>query len=327
MSTMRILLIRHGAREQPTGVPDSETSLSAKGRSEVEQRGRDLALVGIHLDAMLTSQYRHAGESGTILAGMTSLQSASLPVVQLAALTPHSETETVAEITVEAGQAGIDLAHLSTVGVVGHEPRLSQLLTRLTGSRARPLGRADAVCVEAATWQEFLMGQGHVAFRLPVVDYQESALRDKMHSKVSASALMAGFTSTGLFLMIDAVMSGFNIVAAILLAVALVLFVGAIFIYDRLSMPEGFWTDEERSMGGRGRGSSFDEACERNGPMHTYMVSTWRLVFTPAVFLALAGFLVMLLDKNDLRLLVGCSALMLVAGLICWRLRPQLGTD
>jgi hypothetical protein len=81
-----------------------------------------------------------------------------------------------------------------------------------------------------------------VDFRYPVVDHQEAALRQKVQSKMTVATFLAGFVSAALVALILTNDFGtWRQVAAVLLTLALGLFVATVYIYDELSMPDGFW--------------------------------------------------------------------------------------
>ena len=84
------------------------------------------------------------------------------------------------------------------LALIGHEGRLSNLLTELAGARHRPFPEAGAVCVAAGSVQDLLRGDGRVEFRLPVADHQEAELRAKVDSKKTVAALLAGFVLSAL---------------------------------------------------------------------------------------------------------------------------------
>src|SRR5205085_22988 len=131
------------------------------------------------------------------------------------------------------------------IAIVGHEPRLGQLYTRLTGERSRPLAQGEVICLEADKFDEFLFGKGHLAFRWPFLNHGEEKLREKVHSKVEVSTFLAGFNFAVLVELLKHEstknMNAFQITALLLFTVSLALFVAAIYMYDRLGMPEGFW--------------------------------------------------------------------------------------
>ncbi len=90
------------------------------------------------------------------------------------------------------------IARASTMVLIGHEGRLSNLLTELTCRRHRPFREAGAVCVVADSFVEMVRGRGHVEFAVPAVDHQEAGLRAKVDSKKTVAALLAGFVLAAL---------------------------------------------------------------------------------------------------------------------------------
>ena len=57
------------------------------------------------------------------------------------------------------------------------------------------------------------------------------------------------------------------------------------------------------------------------------MTSTWSIVFTPAVLLALAGFIALVVDTNDWKIQLGVAGSLIAAGVLYWFVRPDLGVD
>jgi len=138
-------------------------------------------------------------------------------------------------------------------------------------------------------------------------------------------------------------------------SLSLCLFIGAVYIYDQLGMPEGFWTDaprpslfrrfyewrerrrerrwEEIANRAGAEGDGTDDADEDaapwhlDGPLYHLMVETSRRVFTPAAAFAVAGFAALLYGTGNTPVRIG-GALLLVLGFVYWAVhRPDLGAD
>lgn len=219
--------------------------------------------------------------------------------------------------------------------MVGHEPQLSKLMTRLAGVRIRPLSRPDMVCVKADSLTELLMGNGKIEFRYPVVAYQEEQLRPRIQSKMTVATFLAGFTFAALLeLLVKEDKDKFEWMAGrshvsgeYILEVGLVLFVGTVYMYDRLAMPEGFWINEERPRLGMRRGKTFEEDISKNGILYALMVWIWKRVFNLAVIFSLVGLIAIVLKTGDLRL-IGCAAAVIMTGAIYYNwAKPRLGID
>jgi hypothetical protein len=217
---------------------------------------------------ILTSHWEHAVESGELLGGCPTAETvracetgkprpadrverAGKCVRRLNALTPKSCTHGFKDLLLELNDREPDGAVFrdgGIVAVVGHEPRLSQILTEITSSRHRPIERGQVVCVSAGRVEDLMVGRGSVDFRDPVVDHHEEGLREKIRSKASISTLFAGFTAAALFdLLVENMgrpVSTIVAVQATLLTAAVALFVASLYMYDRMSMPEGFWERE-----------------------------------------------------------------------------------
>ena len=116
-------------------------------------------------------------------------------------------------------------------------------------------------------------------------------------------------------------------ISAVSLTASLALFIAAVYMYDRLSMPEGFWIDEERPSSQFGRGKAFEQHLRTNGPLYALMIWTWDHVFTPAVALNLVGFVTLLISTDNYIVLTGGLAAIVAVGIGYLLFRPKLGND
>ncbi|HEX8863214.1 MAG TPA: hypothetical protein VGC06_29805 [Actinomycetes bacterium] len=340
---MQIILVRHGSRRHD-GDEDSAASLSEAGKAEVEQLASALRQLGTAPTVCLTSTKLHAEQTGEIL---TAALRGRTPL----SLEALDRTTPAFDLFGAVRKQGVTLSPSDVVVIAGHEPALGQLAMNLTSSRHRPLHHAEAVCLAADDPLDFLKGRAKIEYRHPAVDYQEASLREKIRSKAHIATFLAGFTFSALIelLLGSDARSGLRIAAIICLTLALALFVGSIYAYDTLGMPQGYWL-----YGGRSRrvvkllatirmqvlrqplvwrtrderqNEHLDQTFRRHGPLYVYMVSTWRVVFTPAVLLALAGFIALVLDTSDWRIYLGAALSLVAVTLFYLRVRPDLGID
>jgi type III secretory pathway component EscS len=187
------------------------------------------------------------------------------------------------------------------------------------------------------------------------MESQADQLRNKIQSKMTVATFLAGFTFAALLELIkdrslfDSTQGSAYFllpirVAVISLTLALALFISAVYMYDRMTMPEAFWLYEPRSnplSNGYKRPIRWlsnqlillhlkiipqsDRAADKL--LYTYMIWTWKYVFTPAVVFALIGFCAILYNLQDtsifyLALIAVC--LILVFYIVS---RPRLGID
>jgi phosphohistidine phosphatase len=113
-----IYLLRHGDAERGDG-DDAARRLTAKGERQSEAAGRALAVLGVSVDACITSPKVRAADTA-----------------RLACRALRVEPE-VAE---ELGGGGFDslaLAGRENVVLVGHNPDFANEIARLTGARAK----------------------------------------------------------------------------------------------------------------------------------------------------------------------------------------------
>lgn len=241
---MQILLVRHGKKDTGGPTLDADRELSDEGKADARDLARKLKRVGLIPDFYFTSASRHAVITAQEL--MAELGADAVSPVELDTLTPGQNDPRPADVVDalldEALEKGAEYRGDTVLAVVGHEPRLSQALARMTSCRVHPLGDAEAVCVAGDDLSTFLKGRGSIQFRTTMSGAPEPQLRSKVASKTTVAALLAGFTATGLIEVVTAEgLTGWETAAAGCLSAALSLFVACIFVYDQLSMPEGFW--------------------------------------------------------------------------------------
>ena len=82
-----------------------------------------------------------------------------------------------------------------------------------------------------------------------------------------------------------------------------------------------------RRAGVRGDPFKFDDALQYAGPLYAYMVWTWKFVFGPAVTCAFLGFLLLVIDTEDISLIVPAAVALLGVVIYYFITRPLLGAD
>jgi phosphohistidine phosphatase SixA len=356
---MQILIVRHGSHESQ--------KLTARGRHQVERLGRALNARGVQPTLILASRRPHASDSSALLVERLATSPIQIPSAPLTPL--RGNPGNFDDVIHAARSSGVDPGEHESVMLVGHEGRVSGLVTQLTGERARPIPPAGAVAIHGSCLEDLLKGRGTIEFRYPVVDHQEAALRPKVQSKMTVATFLAGFVSAALVtnLFVDEFTPSKQ-VAAVLLTFALALLIVTVYIYDELGMPEGYWGRGSRSRFRRLQESRREARRERrwerhangleapheglaqlrwlddaewkraiadeheaqllqDGPLYTWMVATWRFVFTPALVLALAGFGILIFDAGSR--ITGVACVVGVVITLAWLTlrRPPLGTD
>jgi hypothetical protein len=161
-------------------------------------------------------------------------------------------------------------------------------------------------------------------------------LMDKVHRKMEVCVFLAGFSVPALVEVLkdtQAEMELTRAVSALAFTFSLAFYVAAVYIYDELSMPEGFWKSN-RIQPDRSETSDFANRVKRFGPVYTHMTYAWKWVFTPAVVGTAVGFLV-LFWNGSLEVIkvpsawvgTGCILLIAFAVWVYWTLRPRLAVD
>ncbi|GIE29450.1 hypothetical protein Ait01nite_024950 [Actinoplanes italicus] len=356
--TLDLVLVRHGSRDRA----NEKSGLNTRGQRQMESLVTALSRRDIRPTAIVSSSKKHAVESAEKLS--RGLLQEPLKVRNLDSLTPQSETPSDLDTFLKE-LGGDDVPGEQTIVVVGHEGRLSDLLTELIGVRSRPFVAGGAVHVTSSGKAALLRGKGQVAYRYPTVDHQEDAIRTKAHSKMTVSVFLAGFVFTSLnFLLLEAEERSWDLVIATgALTGSLVLFIACVYIFDQLGTPAGFATDGEKPrrwwkwwydrrarkaeekweeltkemnentadhdarVRARAERDKLFARDERDGPVYWQMVRTSRYVFTPAVFLALLGYASVVIGTGSVRLQLVAGAFLLTAILYAASRRPNLGAD
>lgn len=122
---MRVLLIRHAIavpRGTP-GIPDDERPLTPEGEKRFRSAARGLARITRRPEAVLTSPLPRARKTAEIAARAWG----KVRPRNLAALAGGDFEDLIPALKEFPGEA--------TVALVGHEPHLSQLLSKLIGAR------------------------------------------------------------------------------------------------------------------------------------------------------------------------------------------------
>lgn len=323
---------------------DENVGLSEYGRKKSLALANHLRNLGAIPEYCFTSTYRHASETAEILAATesTSIQN----VIEVEALTPKTPDEdfTIDNIILHAREKNIDLKPGNVVAFVGHESRLSQLITRMTGKRFRPLDHLDVVCVSGKDIMDLHRGCGKVVWRIPVKAFLEDELRVKIASKMTVATLLAGFSFAALLQVLTAkplpniydfvtnpsltmvVTTVLPFVAIVTLTAATGLFIATVYIYDRLSMPEGFWIETRAAKWSR-LPKIVRENKNENGLMYAHMIHAWMRFFTPAVIFGGVGLLLIVASYGSILLSLLCVAAFIGAGVYYRWKRPQLGVD
>jgi phosphohistidine phosphatase SixA len=344
------ILIRLGERTHRN--PDREDPLTAKGREAAERLGDYCNSVGIRPSLVIASDFAHARETAELI---RSKVDPSAPIIVARSLEPHGDDLSIEAILQQAESQGQALPEQGIVLLVGHEPRLTQLATMMSTKRFPPLGRLGPLCLEADNLSALRLGRAHFRWRFnspeppshprPSPAASTDALKEKLVGKTTVAALLAGFTFTALLELVkdreglkfmghidsNAILEGLPI---IFLSVSFVGFLAAVYIYDRLSMPENFLeSNPTRSILLEYLGkcaptlvTTYLAREERFGFVYAAMIHSWQWVFTPAVCFGLLGFLCIVARASFELSLILAAVIALIA--VYYKIaRPQYSVD
>jgi phosphohistidine phosphatase len=136
--TYELYVIRHAlAEEQGEAWPDdAKRPLSEEGMKRFRRASRSLAQIGIEIDVVLTSPLVRTRQTADIFAAAFSPHPA---VVNVDALAPDgSPASLISELEKYSRKRGI--------AIVGHEPGIGELASRLLGIRQAIEFKKGAVC-------------------------------------------------------------------------------------------------------------------------------------------------------------------------------------
>jgi uncharacterized MAPEG superfamily protein len=167
-------------------------------------------------------------------------------------------------------------------------------------------------------------------------------LRAKVQSKTHVATFLAGFVFAALVeILMSEEKSAVLWLAALFLTAALGLFVTSIYLYDQLNMPSRYWThirDAPEASRLQRLGATLHERVLRREQarrpntnlaydrVYAHMVSTWMMVFTPALVCAVVGFMILLFRRDMILGVLGVSVLACTM-LYYWTIRPRLTID
>ncbi len=126
LAAMELLVIRHAiAIERSEDVPDEDRRLTRRGRRRFKQVARGLRALDLRVERALTSPWRRAHETASLLG--SAVIGRHPPV-----LTPLLAAAPRAELLSAIAGAGV-----ARMAVVGHEPWLGELVAMLTSGDSR----------------------------------------------------------------------------------------------------------------------------------------------------------------------------------------------
>jgi len=216
---------------------------------------------------------------------------------------------------------------------VGHAPAVDWLLADICRTKI-PLARSELVCLarkrEAGRWSAIW------ALTPSAADATES-LQTKVASKMVVVSVLAGFVGAMLGqLLLDlpegSVPRSLALLAAVLLALALTVLVGALLGYDRLGMPVRFWSPAPIGKSGEPRFLRRPPSSSA-WVVYQHSVRLWRWVGA-ALILAALGVAALALSVTSAGGWIawgstgGVVVIIAVIGVVAWRLAaPRLGAE
>lgn len=248
----------------------------------------------------------------------------------------------------QARAKGSELRDDSTVFLVGNGPPLRQLATMMTSMGVPPLDRFECICIHAPALNALRVGRGRLMWRWrsprPIPRASAEELRPKLTSKMTVAALLAGFNFNALLGLVKdpekpqlecfqsetlwpptvqrwSTFPALSCGAIISLTISMGLFMTAIYVYDRLSMPQNFLKSPLNKPFLTRWSQGMEDRLKGFGFVYAAMIYTWWWIFTPAVWLAVCGFL-LIVARASPRLSGGVLCVILLILLYYWLARP-----
>jgi phosphohistidine phosphatase len=152
---VELFILRHGKAEaRATGINDADRALTGQGREEIKKTGLWTITMGYTFDVIATSPLKRAMETAKII-GLTTKQEDKIQVWDL--LSPGGNLD---ELSRQIASVGSD----SSVLIVGHEPMLSIVLSRIISGNdwtSVVLAKGAFVRIKNVTFHERLSGDLH----------------------------------------------------------------------------------------------------------------------------------------------------------------------
>jgi phosphohistidine phosphatase len=138
MRAHELYLVRHGVAEDhgPAWPDDSKRPLTVEGMKRLRKTGRALRDLGVTFDLILTSPLVRTRQTADILADAFDPKP---EVIDIDALAPGSSPAAALAEIVTHGRKG-------SLAIVGHEPGIGELASRLLGLRHAIEFKKGAVC-------------------------------------------------------------------------------------------------------------------------------------------------------------------------------------
>jgi phosphohistidine phosphatase len=133
--------------------PDDLRPLSAKGRHQAESLGRHLDSLGLHFDLLLSSPLVRARQTAELVA-----ERLGLTVLIDDRLGGGLDEAGLAAVLADHGRSARPI-------LVGHDPDMSELVTRLSGATAIPMRKGAFARIDIGP--DLAPGSGTLVFLIP----------------------------------------------------------------------------------------------------------------------------------------------------------------
>ena len=180
----------------------------------------------------------------------------------------------------------------TAVLVIGHQPLLGWLAFRRLGDSI-PIASSEIICIALQGQRESPL------WVLSPTDHQAIAdLREKIRSKMGVAQALSGFITLGLTFLLGTLADknrveflGVQIVtiaaAALLLFLAIVLYLATMYAYDALLMPRRFWGESPQGTTHRPPWIVARPPSSAQWILYQNMIRVWSRLFTPATGMVL----------------------------------------
>jgi phosphohistidine phosphatase SixA len=194
----------------------------------------------------------------------------------------------------------------NAVLVVGHQPILGWISKTLS-AESYPIANSEVLCFQLTppfNWNRWQSRASLLWVVSPSDDKTIEDLREKVRSKMEIAKLLSAFIAAGLGFVVSSLFDAAKVkylgrfvpvaeVGAVLLFIALLLYLTTMCSYDTLLMPRRFWSESSVASDSRPSWIVARPPSSALWILYQNMLHIWTWQFIPATYFLLVGFLFM----------------------------------